>query len=96
MVQRALALITAAKSGLTENELEDLLSCDDDVLNDVYQYWVPPVRRIPPLLWIRIRTDLSSYLVDRGADGVIIVSWYHRQFVEAAKSRYLSDSVVKV
>ena len=40
-VSRALAYITAAKSGLTESELEDILSCDDDVLEDVFQYWVP-------------------------------------------------------
>ena len=39
-VSRTLAYITAAKSGLTESELEDILSCDDDVLEDVFQYWV--------------------------------------------------------
>ena len=38
--RRTLAYITAAKSGLTESELEDILSCDDEVLEDVYQYWV--------------------------------------------------------
>ncbi|XP_002733539.1 uncharacterized protein LOC100377670, partial [Saccoglossus kowalevskii] len=80
------------KSGLTENELEDLLSLDDDVLNDVYQYWTPPIRRLPPLLWVRIRAELSDYLVDRGADGVRVVYWYHRQFIEAANDRYMSDT----
>ncbi|XP_065054750.1 NACHT domain- and WD repeat-containing protein 1-like isoform X2 [Rhopilema esculentum] len=89
--KRTLAYITAAKSGLTESELEDILSCDDEVLEDVYQYWVPPVRRIPPLLWLRMKHDLSSYLVDRGADESRVVTWYHRQFKEAAVERYLSD-----
>lgn len=70
--------------------MEDVLSCDDDVLDDVYQYWTPPIRRIPPLLWVRIRGDLSGYLVDRGADGARVITWYHRQFVEAARARYLS------
>ena len=51
-----------AKNGVTEAELEDILSCDDDVLNDVYMYWTPPIRRLPPLLLVRIRTDLSQYL----------------------------------
>ncbi|EDO34994.1 predicted protein, partial [Nematostella vectensis] len=78
LVSRALGYVTAAKSGLTETELEDLLSCDDFVLDDVYQYWTPPVRRIPPLLWVRIRQDLESYLVTRGADGAQVVTWYHR------------------
>lgn len=80
-------------SGLTSNELEDILSCDNDVLSDVFQYWTPPIRRLPPLLWVRIRTSLSSYLVDREANGVRVICWYHRQFIEAARDRYLSDDV---
>ena len=89
LVSHALAYITASKNGLTEPELEDLLSLDDEVLNDVYQYWTPPVRRLPPLLWIRIRSDIGDYLTERGADGTQVVFWYHRQFIEAARERYL-------
>ena len=70
----------------TANELEDILSCDDEVLNDVYEWWVPPVRRLPPLLWVRIQTDLGPYLVERGLKGgTPVLSWYHRQFREAAE-----------
>ena len=91
LVSHALAYITASNNGLTEPELEDLLSLDDDVLNDVYQYWTPPVRRLPPLLWIRIRSDIGDYLIERGADGTQVVFWYHRQFIEVARERYLTD-----
>ena len=38
-----------------------------------------------------MKHDLSSYLVDRGADESRVVTWYHRQFKEAAVERYLSD-----
>lgn len=78
LVFHALAYITAAKSGLSESELEDLISLDDRVLDDVYQYHLPPVRRIPPLLWTRIRNDLPNYLSEREADGVSVMNWYHR------------------
>ena len=61
----------------------------------MFQYWTPPIRRLPPLLWVRIRADLASYLVDRGADGTQLICWYHRQFVEAAVDRYLSDPIEK-
>lgn len=37
LVFHALAYITASKSGLSESELEDLISLDDKVLDDVYQ-----------------------------------------------------------
>jgi NACHT domain- and WD repeat-containing protein len=91
LVFHALAYITAAKSGLSENELEDLISLDDRVLDDVYQYHLPPVRRIPPLLWTRIRNDLPNYLSEREADGVSVMNWYHRQFRDAAKERYFKN-----
>ncbi|CAG0888380.1 unnamed protein product [Darwinula stevensoni] len=91
LVVHALAYITASKSGLSESELEDLLSLDDRVLDDVYQYHMPPVRRIPPLLWTRIRNDLPNYLSEREADGVSVLNWYHRQFKEAAKERYFKN-----
>nr|CAI5835187.1 unnamed protein product [Callosobruchus analis] len=91
LVFHALAYITAAKSGLSESELEDLISLDDKVLDDVYQYHLPPVRRIPPLLWTRIRNDLPNYLSEREADGVSVMNWYHRQFRDTAKERYFKN-----
>ena len=91
LVSHAFGYITAAKSGLSEAELEDLLSLDERVLNDVYQYHLPPVRRIPPLLWTRIRSDLPHYLSEREADGVNVIGWYHRQFLEAATERYFKN-----
>lgn len=91
-VHHALAYITAAKNGLSSGELEDILSCDDEVLEEVFEYWLPPFRRIPQLLWVRIRNELGMYLVEKGADGVNTYGWYHRQFWETATERYLNRS----
>lgn len=91
LVSHALAYITASKNGLTEPELEDILSLDDEVLDDVYQYWTPPFRRLPPLLWIRVRSDIGDYLIERGADDSRVIYWYHRQFIEVATDRYLRN-----
>ena len=93
-VHHALAYITASKNGLSAAELEDILSCDDEVLEEVFEYWLPPFRRIPPLLWVRIRNELGMYLVERGADGISTYNWYHRQFWETATQRYLNQSPV--
>ena len=89
LVSHGLGYITASKNGLTEPELEDILSLDDEVLDDVYQYWTPPFRRLPPLLWIRIRSEIGDYLIERGADDTQVIYWYHRQFIEVATDRYL-------
>ena len=95
LVQHSFAYLTGCHSGITEAELEDVLSLDDTVLSDVYQYWDPPVEgyiRIPSLLWKRIRHEVSDYLVERQADGKTVLAWYHRQFIETATKRYLSTS----
>ncbi len=81
LVSSAMAYVTASKSGLGEREVEDLISIDETVLNDIYQYHLPPQRRIPPLLWTRIRSEIPDYLSEREADGMTVVSWYHRQFI---------------
>lgn len=90
-VCHALSYLTASKNGLSDAELDDLLSLDDEVLNDVFIYWLPPVRRIPPLLWPRLHNELSSYITQREANATIVLYWYHRQFIEVARQRYLSD-----
>ena len=85
LVRAALAYITLAENGVSETELNQLLSLDDDVLESVYEWWVPPVRIVPPLLVTRLLTDLAAYLTRRGdGSGAELVSWYHRQFWEAA------------
>ena len=55
LVSHALAYVTASKNGVSEPEIEDFISLDDRVLDDIYQYHLPPTRRIPPLLWTRVR-----------------------------------------
>jgi hypothetical protein len=87
LVRAALAYITLTKNGVSETELNHVLSLEDGVLADVYEWWVPPVRIVPPLLVTRLLTDLAPYLTRRGdGSGAELVSWYHRQFWEAAQA----------
>ena len=92
IVKFALGYITATCGGLSQVELEDVLSCNDQVLNDVYQYHNPPTEgivRIPPLLWARISYDLKEYLSEREVDGKTVIFWYHRQFEEVARDKFV-------
>ncbi|KAL4239740.1 NACHT domain- and WD repeat-containing protein 1 [Mactra antiquata] len=94
LVSHALGYITIGLIGLTEFEIEDVLSCDDEVLNEVYKYHDPPVPgivRIPPVLWARIRYDIEDYLAERMSLGKHTLYWYHRQFIETAQERYTSE-----
>ena len=91
LVSHSLAYLTAS-GGLSEAEVDDILSLDDEVLNSVYAFWEPPIRRIPPNLWQRIRHDIESYLVEREDAETNVLFWYHQQFREAAEKRYLSEN----
>lgn len=94
LVSHALGYVTIGLGGLTEFEIEDVLSCDDLVLSDVYKFHDPPVPgivRIPPVLWARIHYDIQEYLTERLSFGKTTLNWYHRQFLETAASRYAVD-----
>ncbi|GFO41156.1 NACHT and WD repeat domain-containing protein 1 [Plakobranchus ocellatus] len=90
-VSRALGYITASRSGISDTELEDILSLDDHVLNDLFSLWLPPIRRVPSSLWPRLYLDIKAFLVEREADDIVVLSWYHQQFLDSATDRYLSD-----
>jgi hypothetical protein len=61
--------------GISESELEDILSIDDDVLTSVFEYHHPPVRRFPIALWVRIKYELKDYITNKETDGVSVVAW---------------------
>jgi hypothetical protein len=58
--------------GLSELEIEDILSSDDEVLQSVFVHYLPPLKlfRLPSNLWIRIRNDMHKYLIEKDIDGV--------------------------
>jgi WD40 repeat protein len=85
LTRYALGFITFSVGGIKNNEMEDLLSLDDDVLNDVFQYHTPNVRRLPSHVWLRLLDELSDLLVERDHG---CVRWYHRQLQEVAELRY--------
>ncbi|TSM94660.1 NACHT domain- and WD repeat-containing protein 1 [Bagarius yarrelli] len=93
LVRHALGYIALSRHGLSEAEIRDILSIDNDVLAEVYQSRLPPSHtliRFPPLLWARLRHDLKGYLEERWTDGVIVLVFSKRQFNDVVKTKYLS------
>lgn len=98
-VSHAMGYLTCARGGLTAVEIDDALSCDDEVLNDVYRYHDPPLEgtvRMPSLMWARVSERLREYLTEKQVDAKTVTTWYHRQFWEVAEQRYLADSATVV
>lgn len=90
-VRRALGYITAARNGVTDQEMLDLLSLDDSVMAEVSSQYQLVRRRVPPSLWLRLRRDLSFYVREFNADNVRTLQWSHLHFYEAARDRYLKQ-----
>ncbi|KAG8517257.1 NACHT domain- and WD repeat-containing protein 1 [Galemys pyrenaicus] len=93
LVAGVLGYIVSSRYGLSEAELKDVLSLDDEILQAVYQDWTPPSKellRFPPLLWVRLRRDLGNCLTRRPVDGFTLLAISQRQLAEVVQERYLS------
>ncbi|HMA54403.1 MAG TPA: AAA family ATPase, partial [Acidobacteriota bacterium] len=71
LVSRALAYLRAGKNGLSEDEMIDVLSRDDDVFGDFRKrsFFQPPEKKLPVVVWSRFFFDMEPYLNERSADG---------------------------
>ena len=73
-------------------ELEDALSCDDEVLEEVFQHIDPPLNtviRVPQMFVAKLRHYLGWFLQLAMDYGVPVFYWAHRLFADAVKKRYL-------
>ena len=95
LTRRTLGYLTAARNGLTFNELEDVLALDDAVMDDIHgRSGRPTLRRLPPALLVRLVDDLDGDVfldVDHWADGATTMVWRHEDFRAAAEERYLKQ-----
>lgn len=81
IISYVLGYIIIVRDGIFENELEDVLFCDDEVLDDVYCYYnllVDGIVRIFFVLVVRIRFDIKDYIVERIVYDKYIMNWYYR------------------
>ena len=90
LVQHAFSYITASRAGISEAELEDILSCNEQVLGEIFPRSSPAIRRFPSALWSRIRASIDWFLAERQLDGFSLMKWRYRQFHDVANERYLS------
>ncbi|BFZ00150.1 hypothetical protein BsWGS_03189 [Bradybaena similaris] len=94
LVSRAFAYLVASSSGLSDCEMEDILSLDEDVLNEVFKDSQPAIRRLPCIKWLSLKQDVQAFLAHRDSDGVTVAAWRHDSFHDAVNTRYLSEATV--
>ncbi|XP_061175047.1 NACHT and WD repeat domain-containing protein 2-like [Saccostrea echinata] len=91
LVSRSMSYLVGSVTGLSDCEMEDLLSLDDSVTSTVYTNHKPSLWRIPHSKWLRLKDDIDRFLVQREVDGVTVYRWKDEQFDQNVKARYLSD-----
>ena len=96
LVSHSMAYLTASVTGLSDLEMEDILSLDNEVLNEIYGNKCVPVYRVPTVSWLALKNSISDFLMRRECEGVTAYSWNHNQFVEITKDRYLQDQAKQV
>ena len=90
LTRMACALLTFAKKGMSDVELEDLISMCDGVLDEVFQYATPTVRRLPSHVWLRLKAAMGG-LIAEGKHGCF--QWYHRQVRETAERVFAPEKM---
>jgi tetratricopeptide (TPR) repeat protein len=91
LVSHSIAYLAAARYGLPEDELLDVLSRDravfDDFIADAHHS--PPERRLPVVVWSRLFFELEPYMTERNADGTSLLTFYHAQLGAVVAERFL-------
>lgn len=91
LVSRSMSYLVGSVTGLSDSEMEDLLSLDDFVTSSVYTDHKSSVLRVPQSKWLRLKDDIDRYLVQREVDGVTVYRWKDDQFDLNIRTRYLQD-----
>ncbi len=87
IVPRILAYLTASVHGISDLEMDELLSIDDDVLDEANGMWVPAIRRVQHVVWLVVRRHLWPYLTQGSAASVPVLYWRNLQ-VHASKPAF--------
>jgi len=104
LVKRALGYLAAARRGLSETEILEVLFTDTDEKKGGYKDYLEKVSadnnhtlpdnppRIPVAIWSRLRSDLDPYLTERAAPGGNVLTFYHRQVAEWIEARFVDKA----
>ena len=102
LVQKVCGYILSSKyQGLAENEILGLLAFDQEYWESFvkqchrdHRQEVQEIGKLPIVVWSRLFLDLEPYLSEREADGVSVISFYHRKFMGQIAERYATTHLI--
>ncbi|XP_066429582.1 uncharacterized protein [Eleutherodactylus coqui] len=91
VVKKATTYISLSRNGITQEELLDLLTLDQAVMDEIRQYQGVAVPVFPQVLWIKLCNDFGIYLVEQRTDDSYVINWAHSHFRTACMNRYVKS-----
>ena len=96
MVELSLALIATSQLGVTDEEINTLLALDNDFYvqfnrNSLHS-WKEinnQEKSLPSILWSRLKTDLSFFLIMRNSSAGYYIRFKHKEFKDLMKDETL-------
>lgn len=102
LVAHALGYLGAARNGLAEDELLEVLAADPEVMADVVgkaRHQIPETGgtiQLPAVVWSRLHFDLKPYLTERAGDGMSLLATYHRQIAAVVADRFMDPAAKRL
>ena len=84
LVNFAFAYLACSKDGMAEAELFDILSQEEQLMEDVSNEFYPKPTHLPTAVWARLYSQMSHYFTTKELDGMAQISFFHRKFNEGA------------
>ncbi len=89
MLKCMFSYLTGAHNGLTEMELVDLLSCNNEFFTQYYtDMELPALLRFPLFQWLLIKYQLGDLLLECYMDNKVTYSWNHDYVKKFIRQRY--------
>nr|XP_056711044.1 uncharacterized protein LOC130482358 [Euleptes europaea] len=89
VVKKVAAYVTLSRNGITQEELLDLMSMDEAVVQETAKFQNVSVSAFPLVLWMKLLDDLGEHLKEQRSDDTYVFSWAHTSLKHVCLDRYL-------
>lgn len=93
IVMKSLGYIALSSSGLAEDELLDLLSEDDEVMEEFHNRnpKSPSINTLPIVIWSRLTDELSNLIIEVDTEGIMLFRIANAKFKNFLNYEYITE-----
>ncbi|KAJ6668622.1 hypothetical protein lerEdw1_012104 [Lerista edwardsae] len=89
VVKKMAAYMTISRNGITQEELLDLMSMDNGVIQEVATFQKASVPAFPLVLWLKLLDGLRAHVREQRTDNTYVLIWAHMSLKHVCMERYL-------